>query len=109
MAGPSSFVGNISFKATHRGVKQLFQSPLGEVDAVNIRTDRVNGEIARFRFRHLHHRLDAWVRSGGAGVDGAKGAAAWRVAANQFETRKYLYCKRFIRGGIVITVVWPYR
>ena len=31
-------------------MKQLFQSPLGEVDAVNIRTDRVNGEIARFRF-----------------------------------------------------------
>ena len=63
------FVGNLAFSTTDHDLRQLFE-PYGEVDTINIITDRYTGQSRGFGFVEMPDRAAAQ-----AAIQGLQGKA----------------------------------
>ena len=63
------FVGNLAFSTTDQDLRQLFE-PYGEVDTINIITDRYTGQSRGFGFVEMPDRAAAQ-----AAIQGLQGQA----------------------------------
>jgi RNA recognition motif-containing protein len=63
------FVGNLAFSTTDHDLRQLFE-PYGEVDTINIITDRYTGQSRGFGFVEMPDRAAAQ-----AAIQGLQGTA----------------------------------
>ena len=63
------FVGNLAFSTTDHDLRQLFE-PYGEVDTINIITDRYTGQSRGFGFVEMPDRAAAQ-----AAIQGLQGQA----------------------------------
>ena len=63
------FVGNLAFSTTDHDLRQLFE-PYGDVDTVNIITDRYTGQSRGFGFVEMPNRAAAQ-----AAIQGLQGKA----------------------------------
>ena len=65
----NSFVGNLAFSTTDHDLRQLFE-PYGDVDTINIITDRYTGQSRGFGFVEMPDRAAAQ-----AAIQGLQGKA----------------------------------